>query len=231
MDNKGNTTIIILLVLVLVSGFAFGGYYLGEKNCSKNNITSNDTNERVDKEESNEIENDDKEEVEEDIDERFMNIYSMDTKYKSYAYLFNQGILVEVVDYNGELYHIDQVGTSAVEELLSGKIKFKDNKYTYDDESTSYTIVKTGIKSENVSKVYLVSTFSSDGRDVMLVIFKDGTVSEYSYVDTGYVIKDRFKGYKVKEIIDYRCSKNGSEGCESTLYKILLTDGSTKDLK
>lgn len=152
--------------------------------------------------------------------------------YDILAYLENQGNVSTIVDYKGELYYISGDQTDCMFDLGKG-VKFKNNKAVCTDEDDNEgNIHRFNIKTSDVQNAYIIESYeANDGRDTVIIVFKDGTVNRYSFVDGGYVKKDFFKGYKVKEIIGYECSDAGENACSEEGFSLVLQDDSTEVVK
>lgn len=238
-------TIFLVILLLVVSGL--GGYYLGNTKVRDNkNEEVSDTCEKCPEVKCNEDEKKcvcptcDKDSI---TTKMHVFTYANDFKgYDIYSYLHNQGWDLQVIDWNGELLLIeegDSKNSSCIYRLVDGDVKYekKENGRTYYEcendytENTSGEIIKLNVKTSEVSTVKIINSCMSDGSPYIYVVGKDGTVSEIETREGTFSKKTMFREYKVKDITDFRCEDQQEAGYKTSVYTLLLEDGTTKEIK
>lgn len=242
MNKNGKVLTIILLVLLLLGVSGFGGYYLANVK-TKDKTKPQDTCEKCPEVTCK----DDETECMCPTCEsnNYMHVFTYANNFKGYnlySYLHNQGDDLQVIDYNGELLFIeerDSNNSSCIFRLFGGKAKFEkdgsgkevyecENDYT---ENTSGTITKMNIKTSEVKTVKIINSCRSDGGPFIYVVMNDGTVNELIFIEGSNMREKVFKDYKVKDIVDFRCENQLEAGYEHSIFTLLLSDGTTKEIK
>ena len=226
--KKSNVGVIILTAIICLLLGAAGVYFVYgnhiKENCKPEEVEKPTQTETTNCEEACSVVS----------DKNSLHVYehtSSNNGYNIYAYLDNQGVINTILDYNNVLYKVSEAGQSSCVTKLYEGLKFTNNKADCsEDESTSGEVYKFDVNVSDLANAYLIQSFRSDGADFTLLVFKSGKVNRYDFVDGVKVTKDVFADQKVKEVKDYSCSKQGEDGCEKESFKVVLQDGTEKEL-
>ena len=236
MNNKKGTAVLTaLIVILLLVVCALGGYYLGGVKKTDNKKEENTICEKCEEKECSCPANN---------SNGAMHVFTYLNDFKGYdlyAYLNNQGTLMEVIDWNNELLLIEEgdlQNASCFWDLANNKVKYEklDNGKTYYEcvndysENSSGEIIKLDAKTSEVSKVKLINSCMSDASPFVYIINKSNKVTEIDTREGRLEKKDMFTDLKVKDIVGFKCDGPNEGGYEKTVYKLLLTDGSTKEV-
>ena len=233
-NKKSNvTTIVIVAAICILVGVL--SFIIGKKFFDKTN--ENKPEEQITTPTDNQETPDD---VTVEEDELSIELDESSKKYTVYSSINNQDWYDSVVGYKGVLFYITETEKNLCKtKLLNTKIEnYADcvdyeetNEYdeTVESEDGSYTLLN--VKESDVRKAYVMQSQRTDGASVVFIVFKNGKVNSYIFIDSGIENEDIFKGYKVKEISKYKCSKTGEDGCEKESFTLILEDGSKKTIE
>ena len=153
--------------------------------------------------------------------------------YKVLSTLNNQGRLDSVVNYKGEVYYISETTEGLCKaKLVAGEVtEDKFDCTSAEDETKSGSLNKLNVQAANLKVAYAKQSFRTDGATVVFIVFNDGKVNKYEFVDNGNVEEDIFSGEEVSKIDNYECSESGEEGCTKEKYTVTLNDGTSREIE
>ena len=229
-SSKGLKVLVVVLVLILLGafGFIYYGYdkYNDLKLDNKNlNSKYDNVNKKLDEENSKKDRNN-------NLDKKYI-LHNPNGKHDQLEYnIYAISDSAQVLAYNGEIYLVTNYEDTIVNEWVDNclsEAKFKDNKYTCKigegDESSEYLIEKTGIKETEIYAASVTNNLSAAEPTIYnFIIYNDGKTMTYK----NGKIDEVFKSYKVKNVQVY-CAEKLETNCKWG-YKLLLTDGTTKEL-
>ena len=165
----------------------------------------------------------------------YMHVFTYENGYKGYdmyAFLNNQGVEMQVFDYNGKLYLSEGDSSACIFAITDGKIKFDDHVYACTEaEDNEAILTELGINTSDVSSVKLINSCRSDAAPFILFVLKDGTVTRFENLEGRYEFtKDYFKETKVKDVTSFKCEHLEEAGFRDSVFTIMLEDGTTKQI-
>jgi len=231
MDEKKKSNVgMIVLIVVICALVGVIGFLLGNKNFKEEDTKLDDT---VQGDNTNTSVNNTNTSVENTNYIHVFEIVNNANGYNVYSYLGNQGWNELLIEYNGGLYYIEQTNqTSCIYKLYSGNITFDDNLYDCSEEDSSGSIRNLNLKTSDISNAYIIQSNRSDGASFIMVVFKNGTVNRYFFIESGRFNENYFDGSKVSSIENYECSQYNYETgqCNEDKFTVKLQDGSTKEI-
>ena len=233
MEEKKNKSIYIIVICILTCLIGFMIGKISSNNTPINEMEPKDNNVTEKPEEKTATCNNDCNTTCEKTEEiNSLHVFIPGEEYNVYSYLKTPGWTELIVDYEGELYYTNENRQNSCYEKLKKGIKFDNNRARCDeDEDSEGTIRRFNVKTSDVKNAYLMESYdATDGRAMAMIVFKDGTVNRYGLAESGYVVKDFFKNYKVKAIKSYKCS-GGDTVCSKEKFTLVLQDDTTIDLE
>ena len=229
-SNRGLKVLIVVLIMIILgaTGVIYCGYnkYRNLENDNKNLSSKYDSISK----ELNEVNN--KKNQSNNLEKRYI-LNNPNGKHDELEYnIYAISDSAQIIAYEGEIYLVNNYEDAIVNEWINSclnEAKFKDNKYTCKigegDESSTYLIEKTGIKETEIYAASVTNNLSAQAPMIYnFIIYSDGKAVTYKNGKAEEV----FKSYKVKNVQVY-CAEKLETSCKWG-YKLLLTDGTTKEL-
>ncbi len=229
-SNRGLKALIVVLIMIILgaAGVIYCGYnkYRNLENDNKNLSSKYDSISK----ELNEVNN--KKNQSNNLEKRYI-LNNSNGKHDELEYnIYAISDSAQMIAYEGEIYLVTNYEDAIVNEWINSclnEAKFKDNKYTCKigegDESSTYLIEKTGIKETEIYAASVTNNLSAQAPMIYnFIIYSDGKTVTYKNGKAEEV----FKSYKVKNVQVY-CAEKLETSCKWG-YKLLLTDGTTKEL-
>ena len=220
-NNNSNKGLVIALIVICVL-VGVGCFFIG-KNVAKPELsTPSVSSEGNSQEDVSQVLNNQDE-------QNSLHVFKINNNndYNLYSYLDNQGSAILLVDYKNNLYKITETGQASCVSKLYNGITFNNNRADCSVGSTFGEIYSFNVSTSDLSNAYVIQSHRSDGAEFVLLVFKNGKVSRYEFVDHGSVEEDYFNGIKVKAVKKFECSERDDNGCSKDKFTLVLQDNTT----